>query len=252
MPADPDEQAKLVRLLAERFHRRYRSPRLFNRKDPLAELVFIVLSAQTSETKYRRAYRELRAKLPTWKRVAEASDEELATILRPAGLARTKSAQIKAILARVKADQGTYTLRSLKQMSDIEAEAYLTSLPGVGIKTARCVLLFSLDRSVLPVDVHVFRVLGRVGVHDHTDPKDAKKKQVADVLQEGIPEQLRFGLHVNTVTHGRRLCRMKQPLCGGCFLNDICRFARGNVNDGSGSLVENPERTCPAPTVDTL
>lgn len=219
---------------AERLHARYKSPRLYNLRNPLSELIFIVLSAQTPESKYLRAYRELRRSFPTWRKVAEADDADLERILRPAGLASVKTAQIKAILRKVRADQGAYDLKSLREMDDRTAEFYLTSLPGVGIKTARCVLMFSLGRNVLPVDIHVFRVMGRVGFHEFKDLNLVSAQRI----QEMVPENLRYSVHVNTVAHGRALCRKHRPLCDICPINNICSYAKQRrVLDG-GSLAE--------------
>lgn len=108
-------------------------------------------------------------------------------------------------------------------MGDAEAEAFLTSLPGVGPKVAKCVLMYSLDRKVLPVDVHVHRVARRLGFATKKRPDTSQ-----DLIEAEIPSNLRYGFHVNAVAHGRKVCK-SEPLCDRCPLVSICRYANGET-----------------------
>jgi DNA (cytosine-5)-methyltransferase 1 len=137
------------------------------------------------------------------------------------GLSRQKAAYIKSIMKKVEADFGRPTLNALRRRSDEEVESYLLSLPGVGIKSARCVMMYALHREVFPADVNCLRVLERVGLI----PWNGRRAEtVADVAQEIVPAQLRRDLHVDLVQHGRAVCTLNSPRCGICCLADLCKY----------------------------
>lgn len=148
----------------------------------------------------------------------EASREELEEVIRVAGLAGQKSAAIQGVLERLHAEWGEETLEHLSEMEDREALAYLTAFHGVGVKTAACVLCFSLGRDILPVDTHVHRVAGRLG----WIPPRCGSKKAHDLLAARIPPEARFPLHLQLITLGREVCRARDPRCGECPLGDIC------------------------------
>jgi endonuclease-3 len=200
--------------------RRYGPPtRLRNRRDPLEELIFIVLSGRTEEYNYVRTYRSLRRRYRTWTSLRRASVDDIATTIQLGGLAYVKARQIRAILERLERD-GHPDLCFLDGLPTGDALRYLSSLPGVGPKTARCVLLFSLDRPVLPVDTHVWRVSGRLGFTNagHRQPRVLEQER----LEASVPASLRLGLHVQLLRHGRETCRSHDPLCLTCPLSARC------------------------------
>src|SRR5262249_29180168 len=147
-----------------------------------------------------------------------ARTEDIEAAIRIGGLARSKAASLKRMLEKIYVDQGATSLRHLRNRSTGEALAYLSSLPGVGLKTARCVLMYALHRPVLPVDVHVWRISKRLGwINGGTHPDNQRSVE----LETAIPAHLRYSLHVTMVSHGRKICRQR-PRCLSCLLSAIC------------------------------
>jgi DNA (cytosine-5)-methyltransferase 1 len=211
---------------------KYRSSDLGNLEDPVAEVVFILLSQQTREAVYREVYTELRTRYATWLQVADLSLKQLEKILRPCGFQRRRSAQLKKLLNLVREDnrsrnEGPWgsgsdlTLSYLSQLTDAEAEAFLTRLPGIGPKSARCVLAYCFSRDVLAVDTHVHRILSRLRLVTSTG-----RKADHDPFQNAVPASLRRRLHMNLVHHGRAICRTQKPKCGECVLISFCATGR--------------------------
>lgn len=194
-----------------------------NKANPLRELLFIICSVQTNEALYRSTYTKLMAAFPTFARLADATEKEIASEIAHGGLSRHKARTIKAILARLACDFGNPTLRPLRQMSDAECEEYLESLPGVGRKTARCVMVYSLRRLVFPVDSNCWRICRRLGWVRPTRPDKSCSPKDMNRVQAGIPPALRLSLHVNLVSHGRATCLPSIPLCESCCIRTFCR-----------------------------
>lgn len=208
-----------------RLRRAYGSPRHHNPLDPLDDLIFLVLSRMTQEVKYLRTYKAVREEFPTWEAVLHADSGELERVLDDAGLARTKSRHIQAILKEVEAREGRLDLQRLRSLPDHEIEEYLTSLPGVAAKTALCVMLYSLGRETFPVDAHVWRIAVRLGLAEDAPWSEAESRE----LERSVPPELRGSLHVTLIAHGRSVCLARVPKCGGCILEDLCP----SVNIGS-------------------
>lgn len=200
------------------FENTYGRPRLGNPREPVDDLVYIILSNRTSPNVTNRVYENLKSTCPTWEDVARSPVNDLATVLYPAGLSKKKAAQIINSLKKIKVDFGSITLEPLRKMTELEVEAYLVSLDGVSKKVAKCVMLFALDMEVLPVDSHVHRVSRRLGWTDKADPVRASED-----LESQIPPHLRYIFHVGCISHGRRLCRPKNPNCSVCLINVYCR-----------------------------
>lgn len=217
--ASPDRGGSIAEI-DRRLRRRFRPTRLRNRRDALSELVFILLSGQTEEYNYLRTYRALRRRYRTWSDVRRAGEERVYQVIRSGGLGRKKARQIVAALSELERRFGSPSLAHLDALPDVEAERTLTSLPGVGLKTARCVLLYALDRTVFPVDTHVWRTLQRLGVVRSKNPKPTQADQ--DALQDRIPTRMRHRLHVNLVLQGREVCTAVRPKCAICPLADMC------------------------------
>lgn len=189
------------------------------RLGPLDELIACILSQHTSDINSGRAFERLKRRYASWHDVATAPAQELIETIRCAGMAETKGPRIQNVLRLIREQQGDYTLEFLRDLSDEEARAYLTSLPGVGPKTAAIVLCFALGRPVMPVDTHVFRVSWRLGLIE----KKIGEAKAHDVLQAQIPPELVYRFHVALITHGRQICRAPVPRCDACVLTDLCR-----------------------------
>jgi endonuclease-3 len=188
------------------------------RRDPLDELVLTILSQSTSDANCYRGWEALRARYPNWEAVLAASEGELEETIRPAGLAKQKSATVLSTLARLRDEHGSPTLHHLEALGDAEAIEYLTSFKGVGVKTAACVLCFSLGRDVIPVDTHVHRIAVRLGLV----PEGTNAVRTHQILNDIVPSGLRYELHVLLIGHGRGVCRARNPDCGNCDLGDVC------------------------------
>jgi len=215
-PGSPEHIEEIER----RLRLAYGHPRHHNPEDPLDDLIFLILSRMTQEVKYRRTYSALRAELPDWAGVRDAPVGVLEEILGDAGLGPTRSRQILSILKEIGLREVRLDLSRLRMLSNEEVECYLTSLPGVATKTARCVMLYALDRDVFPVDAHVWRLCKRLGIAHEGRWTDSATKG----LQDLIPEGLRGSLHVTMVAHGRAVCRSRSPLCAECCLCDLCTY----------------------------
>lgn len=193
---------------------------LDNKRDPLDEAVYIILSFQTDLDRFRRVWAELRLSFPSWENLAQAPLRRVARVLREGGLQEQKARTIKRLFRAINSQTGRFSLDLLREMDDAEAERFLTRLPGLSWKAARCVLLYSLDRAVLPVDGNTFRVLKRVGVL----PANAvyRRRSLHDGLQVAVAPSRRRPFHVNLVVHGQRTCLPRRPLCCDCVVRPIC------------------------------
>lgn len=225
-PLLPVERAAVLERVDEILELTYRSASLGNFDDPLEEAIYILLSRQTRESGYQRAHRELRSRWDSWRALMEAPTDEVTEVVRPAGFGPTRAAQLQGLLRAVDescAERGItrLSLDWLRELPDDEVEEYLTSLPGMGQKSARCVMHYSLNRKTLAVDTHVRRVLHRLGV---VEDRGGKVKH--DDYEAVVPEHLRQRLHVNLIHHGRSICRGTRPKCHECPLISFCAVGR--------------------------
>lgn len=189
--------------------------------DPVDVLIQTLLSQNTSDVNSGRAFRSLKGSFDSWQAVASAPVDEIARAIRSGGLFRIKALRIKQLLEQIEKDRGTIDLGFLGHGTPAEAERYLMRLPGIGYKTARCVLLFSLGTASLPVDTHIFRVARRLGLI----ASGASVEQAHILLQSLIPPSEIYQFHVHVIEHGRRVCRARRPLCNGCVLKGVCRWS---------------------------
>ncbi len=180
-----------------------------------------MLSQHTSDRNAERAFGALRDAFPAWEDVVRAKPGRLADVIRSGGLANTKAPRIQKILREIRERQGRYDLSTLRRCSDEEVRHYLTSLPGVGPKTAAVVMSFSLGRAAMPVDTHVHRVTGRLGL---IPPKTSAEK-AHRLLEDLVPAELRTSLHVELIRLGREICKAGSPRCEECPLADLCPTA---------------------------
>lgn len=218
----PELSPQLLERTNDLLARRYGTPRLGNKRHPVSELVFIILSARTRGTAHEVIYRRLRRHFKTWERVRDARISEIEHVIHDAGLSRIKSRQIKALLQRLTLDFGTLSGRGLLKMRTDTLESYLMSLPGVGLKTARCVMMYALDRPVFPVDTHCMRLFENLGLISGR----MRFEYAQDPLQALVPKSIRHSLHVNAVAHGRETCIPTAPRCSECPIRQLCQKRR--------------------------
>ncbi len=206
--------SELIQLLGA-----YYGPRpWYARNEPLAELIQTVLSQHTSDLNAERSFKAMWSRFESWEAIAGAEMEELVRSILSGGLARQKGPRIRAILEEVYARRGAYDLAFLKDLPQQEALEWLTSLHGVGPKTARCVLLFALGFPCIPVDTHVHRVAKRLGL---IGPKTTAD-QAHDILEAMVGEEGSYLFHVYLIEHGRKICHAQRPTCPECPLQEGC------------------------------
>ncbi len=187
---------------------------------PLDELILTVLSQNTSDINCERAYAAMRQRYPRWQDVLEAPPAQLVEVLRPGGLANQKAPRIQAILARLAASPAGLDLGWLAGQEPEPATAFLTALPGVGRKTASCVLLFSLGMPVMPVDTHIHRIALRLGLIGPRISADAAHPLLTAIT----PPDRMLEAHLLLIEHGRSTCRARRPRCDDCVLLDLCPY----------------------------
>jgi endonuclease-3 len=222
LAADRRKRRRLVEVVLERLGERYGHPTWAGpRLEAISELVLTILAQNTADTNSFRAFTALRARYPSWDEVLRAPTDELVDVIRPGGLAPTKAPRIQRVLAEVHAATGgTWDLSFLGSLPLAEARVWLTSLHGIGRKTASIVLLFNFGRPVMPVDTHVHRVATRLGILPPRTPLDRAHDLLEEVLQ---PEEM-YPFHVELIRHGRDTCRAPRPICGLCPLTDVCAY----------------------------
>ena len=192
------------------------------RADPLDGLIQTILSQNTTDVNSHAAFASLKTRFPTWEHARRAGTSSIAKAIERGGLANIKAARIKQILNQIHAERGNLSLDFLRHLSMPQASAYLRRFPGVGPKTAACVLVFNCAKPAFPVDTHVFRVAQRLGwLADRSTPQTAHEQ-----LQAVVPPQLAYQLHLNMVAHGRRLCRPTSPKCAPCPIRRHCEYYR--------------------------
>ncbi|HLF25588.1 MAG TPA: endonuclease III [Anaerolineae bacterium] len=206
---------KIHRLLLEAYGEP-RRPRL----DPVSELVATILSQSTNDNLSGRAFEALRRRFPTWQAVRAAPVRAIAQAIQVGGLAQQKAPRIKQALQDITRERGELDLSFLSRLSVAEAKAWLTSIEGVGPKTAAIVLLFALNMPAFPVDTHVHRVTGRLGLI----PPKASAEKAHEILEDLTPPELYLPFHLNLIAHGRQVCQARRPQCEVCVLRRLCPY----------------------------
>lgn len=244
----PDPEVGRLRAVVSRLHVLYGSPDLNNKADPLDELFFILLSLKTSHRAYEDTYRRFRKRFYPWRKLISASPEEVESYIRSGGLGSIRARAFVEIARRLKQDFGRVSLASLKGKPNDEVKEYLKSLPGVGIKTARCVAMYALHRDVTPVDTHTYRVGVRIGLV----PTSRSANEAHKHFDELVPPKLAYPLHTNFVAHGREICTDPVPRCERCPLQGLCDFfartgSRSGTPTGNEPARQARTETPPAP-----
>jgi endonuclease III len=207
-----------MRAIRDRLRREYGRPLLHPHHAPIDELILTVLSQNTNDRNRDVAWARLRDRFPAWDAVRDAPVAEIEEAIRPGGLAPTKAVRIKRILEAI----GDDDLRWLEDAPLAEARDYLCDLPGVGRKTAACVLLFSFGRPEVPVDTHVYRVASRLGL---LRPRASFDEAHDEMLRLVDPDDA-YEVHVLLIRHGRRTCIARAPRCPECPLRRMCPEGR--------------------------
>jgi endonuclease III len=214
-----------VKRIRERLREVYGVPLMAPHEQPISELILTVLSQSTNDRNRDVAFLRLRTAMPAWERVRDAPLSEVEKAIRPGGISKVKSARIQAILRAISDDPrgpgrepGRLSLHWLPRVPLAEARDYLLALPGVGRKTAACVLLFAYGLRDVPVDTHVSRVGGRLGLLREGAPFE----ELHDAMLALTPPGGELELHVNLLRHGRRTCHARRPACRECALARMC------------------------------
>jgi len=211
-----DHAAKIHEALVEAFGLPDWRPHL----SPVGELISTILSQNTNDINRDAAYESLRNRFPTWEDVRDAPEEQVIEAVKIAGLANQKGPAIQNALRVISEERGAIELDFLSSLSSQEAVDWLVNLKGVGPKTAAIVLLFSLDIPAFPVDTHVYRVTGRLGIR----PERMSANMAHQYLAEQFPPETYYPVHLNLIRLGREVCKARKPLCNSCPLNGMCDY----------------------------
>jgi endonuclease III len=199
----------------------YGEPIWRNPLPAIDELVSTILSQNTNDVNRDKAFDSLRVQFPTWEEVRDAQTEAVIEAVRVAGLANQKGPRIQQVLREITAERGSLDLSFLADWDVEEARAWLTKFNGVGPKTAAIVLCFSLGKPAFPVDTHVYRVSGRIGLR----PEKMSVEQAHPHLESLFPPETYYAAHLNIIRLGREICQARKPDCPRCPLNHLCDFA---------------------------
>lgn len=240
IPAIPKRRRWQARFseIADRLVAAYGVPTLGNLEDPVQEIFYIVLSAKTTDSQYRRTHALLVQRFPSLSALASAPIAEIVKCIVGGGLANKKASQVKRIAAKLAADFGDDPATGLGRMSAADAFCYLTGLPGLGPKSALCVMMCSLNFDVFPVDVNVSRIANRIGV---VRP-ELKHYDYTQTLPAVVPVGRSKELHVGLVVHGRTVCLPRKPRCDRCILSDLCNYGKRRLRGKSDGRIKGTKK----------
>lgn len=214
------------RTLAIQVHQRlldfYGQPTWRNPLPPVDELVSTILSQNTNDVNRDRAFESLRQRYRTWELVRDAETGSVVDAIRPAGLANQKGPRIQQVLREITAERGSLDLSFLSDLPLKDARAWLMKFKGVGPKTAAIVLCFSLNRPAFPVDTHIYRVTGRIGLR----PEKMTVEDAHVHLEDLFPPETYYAAHLNIIRLGREICGARKPTCHACPLQPICKYGQ--------------------------
>lgn len=223
MTQDNDAREQKARFIHDTLVEHFGEPLFQGGDDPVDELIATILSANTNDTNSGRAFTQLKARFGNdWDAVRTAPLDAIKEAIRPAGMYNQKAPAIVATLECIKADRGGYDLSHLAQMPADEALAYLTSLPGVGHKTASIVILFCFNGAAFPVDTHIQRISQRIGISS----RRASPEKIKHLWESLLPPSAFYSLHINLIRHGRQICQALTPRCDLCPLQSVCDYVQ--------------------------
>lgn len=213
----PEKRAARVH---ERLLDHYGDPEWRNPLAPLDELVSTILSQNTNDINRDAAYAELRKRFASWEQVRDADPEQVIDAVRVAGLANQKGPRIQSALQRITEERGELDLTFLRSWEPEQVYDWLLDFKGVGPKTAAIVMQFSLDMAAFPVDTHIHRVAGRIGLR----PEGADRVKTQAILTDLFPPEAYYQAHLNLIRHGREVCQARTPQCQRCVITDLCQY----------------------------
>lgn len=206
----------------ERLLEFYGEPVWRNPLPAIDELVSTILSQNTNDINRDRAFEALRARFPAWEMVRDANTKDVIEAIRPAGLANQKGPRIQQVLKSITEERGGLDLSFLADLSVEQAKAWLTKFNGVGPKTAAIVLCFSLNKFAFPVDTHIYRVTGRIGLR----PERMTVEQAHVHLESLFPPETYYAVHLNLIRLGREICTARRANCEICPIRKLCDYGR--------------------------
>lgn len=212
-------------------HRQYGEASLGNLDDPIDELVYISLTRQTHRRNAGRSW-EAVTKIGGARQLVDTDEDELATLFHSSGFSRQKARWIKQSLEIIRDEMGELSLARAEVWSNEKLERFLCSLPGISIKSAKCIMLYSLGRKVLPVDTHVRRVATRVGLV----PAGLSERRIHAAIEDVVPAPHRRSLHINLIWHGRRVCTALRPRCSECVVRELCDLGSSKQATAEGAV----------------
>ena len=219
---DNSAKAEMTEKIVYFLRDRYKNIELGNKEDPLDELIFILLTVKTDYRHYESIWKAFKKRFPSWERVIESDINDVATVILSGGMQNQKATRIVNALIYLQQTTNRFSLDFMNKLSDEDSEKFLLNIPGVGKKVARCVLLFSLHRQVLPIDSNIMRVAKRIGLI----ASGFNENENPDLLQEITPREIRHDFHVCLVSLGRELCTISSPRCIICPLVSMCNYGR--------------------------
>ena len=232
MKTNATQPSRSTQVVVDRLLAFYGVPTWRDPLPPLDELVSTILSQNTNDRNRDQAFYRLKEVFPTWEQVRDAPKEQVIEAIRIAGLANQKGPRIQAVLRQIMEERGNLELSFLAEMPLEEARQWLLRFKGVGRKTAAIVLQFSLGRPAFPVDTHIYRVSGRLGLR----PAGISLEQTHDLLEASIKPKDYYAAHLNLIRLGREICHARKPDCGRCPLNDICEYAQNLTANGANAV----------------
>lgn len=223
---DCSDQKQQAQIVYDRLLQAFGMPDWHNPQPALDELVNTILSQNTNDVNRDVAYNRLRAQFPTWEAVRDADPQAVIEAVRPAGLGNQKGPRIQAVLQQITAERGNLDLDFLRAMPPAAVHAWLTAFNGVGPKTAAIVMVFSLDMPAFPVDTHVYRVSGRLGLRPESMTVEEAHHHLAALFDPAT-----YGpAHLNLIRLGREICSARKPACERCPLTDLCAYYRASTS----------------------
>jgi endonuclease-3 len=223
-PVDRRAMAAKVKRVHAALLKAYGEPLWRSELPPVDELVSTILSQNTNDVNRDKAFFALKGRFASWEAVRDAPAAEVMDTIRPAGLANQKGPRIQQVLRQITEERGALNLDFLKDLPVDEARAWLTRFKGVGPKTAAIVLLFSLGRPAFPVDTHVHRVTGRLGLR----PEVMSADDCHPYFEGLLPADSYYAAHLNLIRHGREVCHARKPDCERCVLTALCDYYQAN------------------------
>lgn len=215
-----DDTTENIPYIVQNLKAVYGLPRQESALDPLDVLIQTILSQSTTNINSHRAFDNLKQKFPAWEQARRSRVASIEAAIRSSGLARQKSLRIKNLLNEIYERTGSLDLSFLHTAPLDQAKEFLASFKGVGPKTVACTLLFACNRPVFPIDTHIFRIARRLGLL----PEKISDKDAHRIMEDILPSERFYEIHVNLIRHGRKVCRPHNPLCQDCCILDYCRY----------------------------